>query len=215
VICLPSNASGQRIETLRALGAELILTSPSEGTEGAQIEARKIFSAQPGKFFYADQYSNPANWKAHYHGTAQEIIEQTKGHLTQFVAGLGTTGTFTGTAKRLKEYNSAIQVIALQPDSPLHGLEGWKHLATASVPRIYDASLADAQQEIDSEEAYEMIRYIRKHEGYLISPSAAANLVGAYQVAKEIPSGVIVTVLPDSLERYSEVSQILFGEIFS
>ncbi len=214
IICLPANASAKRIETLRALGAELVLTSPSEGTEGAQVEAKKIFAAQPDKYFYADQYSNPANWQAHYHGTATEIITQTKGKVTHFVAGLGTTGTFTGTSKRLKEYNPAIEVIALQPNSPMHGLEGWKHLATASVPRIYDASLADSVIEIDSEEAYEMIRYIREHEGYLISPSSAANLIGAKQVSKNLKSGLIVTVLADTLERYDEVSQLVFGEIF-
>jgi cysteine synthase B len=215
VICLPANASEKRIEALRSLGVELILTSPSEGTEGAQVVAKKIFAAEPDKYFYADQYSNPANWQAHYYGTGNEIIAQTKGKVTHFVAGLGTTGTFTGTVKRLKEQYPAVQAISLQPNSPMHGLEGWKHLLTASVPRIYDASLADGQIEIDSEEAYEMIRYIREHEGYLISPSAAANLIGAHHVAKNVKSGLIVTVLADTLERYDEVSKLVFGEIFS
>lgn len=215
VICLPSNASGKRIDALRSLGAELILTSPGEGTEGAQIEARKIFAQNPDKFFYADQYSNPANWQAHYHGTGPEILAQTKGKVTHFVAGLGTTGTFTGTARRLKEYNPDISVTALQPNSPLHALEGWKHLPTASIPKIYDPHLADLELTIDSEDAYDMIRHIRQHEGYLISPSAAANLVGAQKIAENLESGLIVTVLPDSLERYEEVSQFIFGEILS
>ncbi|HLF65837.1 MAG TPA: cysteine synthase family protein [Saprospiraceae bacterium] len=215
VICLPSNASARRLETLHALGAEVILTSSAEGTEGAQVEAKKILAANPDEYFYADQYSNPSNWQAHYLSTGPEIIAQTKGKVTHFVAGLGTTGTFSGTAKRLKEYHPAIQMITLQPNCAMHGLEGWKHLATANVPRVYDPSLADAQIEVDSEEAYEMIRYIRKHEGYLISPSAAANLIGAYQVAQRVTEGLIVTVLPDALERYDEVSQLIFGEIFS
>jgi len=215
VICLPANASLKRIKTLQALGAELILTSPAEGTEGAQGVAKEIYAKSPENYFYADQYSNPANWQAHYTGTALEIISETNGSLTHFVAGLGTTGTFTGTARRLKEANRDIKVIALQPNSPMHGLEGWKHLATASVPRIYDPSLSDSVVEIDSEEAYDMIRYIRNHEGYLISPSAAANLVGARQVAKNITEGRIVTVLPDSLERYDEVSEFIFGEVYS
>lgn len=215
VICLPANASAKRIEALRALGAELILTSPAEGTDGAQEVAREVYTSAPGKYFYADQYTNPANWQAHYRGTAVEIYTQTQGRISHFVAGLGTTGTFTGTSKRLKEYNPGIQTIALQPNSPMHGLEGWKHLATACVPGIYDASFVDAQLEIDSEEAYEMIKYIRAHEGLLISPSAGANLVGAQKVAQEITEGLIVTVLPDSLERYDEVSQIIFGEVYA
>lgn len=214
VICLPANASSKRIETLRSLGAELMLTSASEGTEGAQAEAKKIFAARPTDYFYADQYSNPANWQAHYHGTAVEILNQTNGKVTHFVAGLGTTGTFTGTSRRLKEFNPDITVIALQPNSPMHGLEGWKHLATASVPKIYDESIADETLTIDSEEAYEMIRHIRAHEGFLISPSAAANLIGAHCVATQARAGLVVTTLADSLERYDEVSQFVFGEIF-
>ena len=214
VICLPANASSKRIESLRRLGTELIMTSPAEGTEGAQVEAKKIFAARPTEYFYADQYSNPANWQAHYYGTAVEIINQTHGKVTHFVAGLGTTGTFTGTSRRLKEFNPDIRCVALQPNSPMHGLEGWKHLGTASVPKIYDDSIADGTLTIDSEEAYEMIRYIRAHEGYLISPSAAANLIGAHRVATQAKAGVVVTTLSDSLERYDEVSQFVFGEIF-
>lgn len=213
-ICLPSNASEKRISTLRSLGADLVLTSPFEGTEGAQAVARELFMEHPERFFYADQYSNPANWQAHHFGTGREILEQTGGKVTHFVAGLGTTGTFTGTTRRLKEYHPGIQAIALQPDSPMHGLEGWKHLATASMPKIYDDTLADACLEISSEEAYEMIRYIARHEGYLLSPSAAANLVGAVNVARQLDHGVVVTVLPDSLERYDEVSEHVFGKIF-
>jgi cysteine synthase B len=212
VICLPENASAKRISTLRDLGAELIFTSPFEGTEGAQTEARRLHASAPARYYYADQYSNSANWKAHYHGTAPEILKQTDGEITHFVAGLGTTGTFTGTVRRLKERKPGVRAIALQPDSPMHGLEGWKHLATASVPRIYDDTLVDEMLEIDSEEAWEMIRFIADREGMLISPSAAANLVGAQRVARQIPSGVVVTVLPDSLERYDEVAEMIFGK---
>ena len=214
VICLPSNASAKRIRTLEALGAELVFTSPFEGTEGAQVEARKLYEEHQSSFFYADQYSNPANWQAHYQATAAEIIEQTDSKLTHFVAGLGTTGTFTGTVRRLKALDPSIRAIALQPDSPMHGLEGWKHLETASVPRIFDPTLEDARLEVASEDAYEMIRYIAHHEGYLISPSSAANLVGAHRVAQSLKSGKVVTILPDSLERYEEVSELIFGKSF-
>lgn len=212
VICLPANASSGRIETLRALGAELVLTSPFEGTEGAQTVARQLYSERPEKYFYADQYSNPANWQAHFHGTAEEIIAQSNGRVTHFVAGLGTTGTFTGTARKLKMYRRSIRTIALQPDGPMHGLEGWKHLPTASVPAIFDASLPDEVHHIDSGEAYEMIRFIHRQEGLLISPSAAANLVGARAVAAKLDEGMVVTVLPDTLERYEEVAQQIFGQ---
>jgi cysteine synthase B len=211
-ICLPANASAKRISVLRGLGAELVLTSPFEGTEGAQAEARRIFAEYPESYYYADQYSNPANWLAHYHGTGVEILNQTAGTITHFVAGLGTTGTFVGTVRRLKATLPGLQAIALQPDSPLHGLEGWKHLNTAAVPAIFDPSLADAQIRIDSGEAYSMIEHVAAHEGYLISPSSAANLVGARQVAEGLTHGVVVTVLPDSLERYDEVSEQIFGK---
>jgi cysteine synthase B len=213
-ICLPANASAKRISVLRNLGVELVLTSPFEGTEGAQAEARRIFAEYPDAYYYADQYGNPANWLAHYHGTGVEILNQTSGKITHFVAGLGTTGTFVGTVRRLKNVLPDLRAISLQPDSPMHALEGWKHLETAKVPAIYDPQIADGNLEIDSDEAYTMIEYIARHEGYLISPSSAANLVGAKKVAGQLTHGDIVTVLPDSLERYDEVSEQIFGKTF-
>lgn len=208
-ICLPSNASLRRIETLRNLGVELVMTSPFEGTEGAQDRARQMEAAHPEQFFYADQYSNPANWQAHYHGTALEIIEQTRGKLTHFVSGLGTTGTFIGTGRRLRERTDC-RLVALQPDGPMHIMEGWKHLETADIPAIYDAGVADQVIEISSEETYDMIRYIDKMDGMRLSPSAAANLVGAKKVADTLDEGIVVTVLPDGIERYEEIEKELF-----
>ena len=188
---------------------EIIFTSPFEGTEGAQEEARRLAVNDPDRYYYADQYSNPANIEAHYHGTAPEILEQTGGQITHFVAGLGTTGTFSGTARRLK--NRGIVTIALQPDGPLHIMEGWKHLETADVPAIYESQWVDEMLEISSEEAFDMIRTVADREGLRISPSSAANLVGARQVAERLDRGVVVTVMPDSLERYSEIEQQVFA----
>jgi len=210
-ICLPRNASQRRIEMLNDLGVEIVYTSPFEGTEGAQQKARELFAADPDKYFYADQYSNEANWQAHYFGTAPEIIEQTQGLITHFVAGLGTTGTFIGTTKRLKEEIPHIKCVGLQPDSPMHIMEGWKHLETADVPRIYDVTAADVVQEVSSEDALEMIKRIDSAMGVRISPSSAANLVGAANLAKTIERGVIVTVLPDSIDRYKEIENELFN----
>jgi S-sulfo-L-cysteine synthase (O-acetyl-L-serine-dependent) len=209
-ICLPSNASAERKNILRYLGAELILTSPLEGTDGAQRVAKELFAANPEKYFYADQYSNPANWQAHYFHTAEEIWSQTQGSITHFVAGLGTTGTFTGTGKRLKELG-VVKLVALQPDQPLHPLEGWKHLETAHIPVIYDDQLADEINDVPTADTFSFIRYIAKHEGLKLSPSAAANLQGAAQVAKSIKKGVIVTTLADTLDRYQEVKQEIFN----
>jgi len=209
-ICLPSNASAERKNILKSLGAELILTSPLEGTDGAQQVARELFADSPGHFFYADQYSNAANWKAHYEHTASEIWTQTQGALTHFVAGLGTTGTFTGTGKKLKELGD-VKLIALQPDQPLHPLEGWKHLETAHVPSIYNPHLPDEIKTIPTAETFAFIKYIAKQEGLYLSPSAAANLQGAVQVARDIKQGVIVTTLADTLDRYTEVKQEIFN----
>ena len=203
-LCLPENASVERKEILRSLGAELILTSKYEGTDGAQQEAKALAKKFPDKYFYADQYKNENNWKAHYHTTALEIFEEIPS-ITHFVAALGTTGTFVGTGRRLRKLNSNIELISLQPDSALHGLEGWKHLETAVVPGIYDPNLADRNLEISTEEAYEMIRRANEEEGLLLSPSSAANLVGAIKVANELDNGVIVTVLPDNGDKYGEV----------
>jgi cysteine synthase B len=203
-LCLPENASAQRKEILKSLGAEIIYTSKFEGTDGAQQEAKKLAAHYPEKYFYADQYKNDNNWKAHYYTTAVEIISKLP-QLTHFVAGLGTTGTFVGTGRRLKEYNSAIELISFQPDTPMHGLEGWKHMETAIVPRIYDPLLADAEMEVSTEEAYEMIRAAAKHEGLLLSPSSAANLAGAIKLANKIEEGIIVTVLPDNADKYQDI----------
>ncbi len=210
-ICLPRNASQRRVELLNELGVHIHFTSPFEGTEGAQREARELNAAHAGRFYYADQYSNDANWKAHYNGTALEILDQTFGEITHFVAGLGTTGTFTGTARRLKE-ELAPRCIALQPDTALHILEGWKHLETADIPRIYDSALHDDLLQVDADSTAEMMRHIDAAAGLRLSPSSAANLVGAKAVADTLNEGVVVTVLPDSIDRYKELEQEVFGQ---
>jgi cysteine synthase B len=208
-LCLPENASPERKTILQNLGAEIIYTSRFEGTDGAQEVARELAAARPDLYFYADQYKNDHNWKAHHKGTAAEIIESFP-YVTHFVSGLGTTGTFVGTGRRLKEFNPNIQLVALQPDLALHGLEGWKHLETAVVPSIFDASLVDNTLPIDTAEAYELIKAARKHEGLLLSPSAAANLVGAIRVAEKLDSGTVLTVLPDNADKYNDIINQLF-----
>ncbi len=209
-LCLPENASEDRKQILRAFGVELIYTSPFELTDGAQRKAKELYSEDPLRYFYADQYANEHNWQAHYQGTGLEIWEQTAGRVTHFIAGLGTTGTFTGTGRRLKEFNKNIQLIGLQPDGPMHHMEGWKHLETAIVPPIYDDQLADEIWEIDSYDALDMIKEVALKEGLLISPSAAANLLGAIRLANEIEEGVIVTTFADNAEKYSEIMKQLF-----
>lgn len=203
-LCLPENASKERKEILHNLGVELILTSQFEGTDGAQEIARELVEKNPSKYFYADQYKNENNWKAHYYGTAVEIFEKLPS-ITHFVTALGTTGTFIGTGRRLKKFNPAIKLISLQPDSALHGMEGWKHLETAVVPAIYDPTVADANMEISTEEAYEMIRLAYEKENLVLSPSSAANLVGAIRVAHSLEKGTVVTMFPDNGDKYSEV----------
>ncbi|MGB7285099.1 MAG: cysteine synthase family protein [Candidatus Acidiferrum sp.] len=204
-LCLPDSASHERKRILTALGADLVTTSGDEGTDGAIRRVQQIVGAEPEKYFYPDQYSNPANWQAHYRTTAKEIWEQTNGRLTHFVAALGTSGTFVGTARRLKELNPAIQCVSLQPDASFHGLEGWKHMDTALRPAIYDDTLADENIEIGTETAYRMVKRIAREEGFLVSPSAAAALVGCFQVAKNVSHSrpaVIVTVFADSASKY-------------
>lgn len=206
-LCVPSNVSVERKRILAAYGAEVIWTDPLEGSDGAIRRARELYQANPEKYFYADQYSNDANWLAHYHGTAEEIWSQTQGAITHFVAGLGTSGTFMGTARRLKELNSQIQVISFQPDSPFHGLEGLKHMETAIVPRIYDPSLADSTLEIATETAYQMVKQVARSEGVLLGISSGAALAAAVTVAQQVSAGrtesaTIVTVLPDSADKY-------------
>ena len=203
-LCLPENASKERKDILAGLGAEIIYTSKFEGTDGAQQHARKLAARHPETYFYADQYKNENNWKAHYFTTAVEIMEALPG-MTHFAAGLGTTGTFVGTGRRLKEFDPSIRLVSFQPDSALHGLEGWKHLETACVPAIYDPALADEQMEVSTEEAYAMVRLAAEREGLLLSPSSAANLAGALKLIEGMEEGIVVTVLPDNADKYSEV----------
>jgi S-sulfo-L-cysteine synthase (O-acetyl-L-serine-dependent) len=203
-LCLPENASQERKDILRSLGVNLILTSRFEGTDGAQQVARTLAGEEPDRYYYADQYKNDYNWLAHYHGTAPEIFAELPG-ITHFVAGLGTTGTFVGTGRRLRELQPSIRLISLQPDHALHGLEGWKHLETAVVPEIYDPSVADGNEEVSTDEAYALIREAWRTEGLLLSPSAAANLAGAIRIGRELDHGTIVTILPDNADKYSEV----------
>jgi cysteine synthase B len=204
VLCLPENASKERKEILQSLGAEIILTSKFEGTDGAQDAAKALVVKNPGKYFYADQYKNDNNWKAHYYTTAPEIFNALPG-ITHFVAGLGTTGTFTGTGRRLRELSPSVQLVSLQPDSALHGMEGWKHLETAVVPAIYDPTVADENFEVSTEEAYEVLKAVANYEGIILSPSSAANIAGAIRVAERLDEGTVVTMLPDNSDKYSEV----------
>jgi cysteine synthase B len=204
-LCLPASASPERKRILQAYGAELVITPADEGSDGAIRRVRQIYAADPGKYFYPDQYSNPANWRAHYETTAEEIWTQTEGQVTHFVAGLGTTGTFVGTSRRLKELNPAIRCISLEPDSAFHGLEGWKHMSSAIVPEIYDPRIADKHFDIRTEEAYRMVKRLAREDGLLVSISAGAALAGCRRLAAELPSGeraVIVTVFADSGEKY-------------
>lgn len=209
-LCIPENASRERKHLLKALGAKLIFTSPLESTEGAQRVARELAATNPDKYFYADQYSNPNNWKAHYNTTAPEIWDQTLGEITHFVAGLGTTGTFTGAGRRLKELNPNIARVAVQPATALHGLEGWKHLETAEVPAIFDSNVADAWQTVETGAAYAMMQTAAQTQGLMLSPSSAANLVAAIEVANTLESGVVVTVLADDASKYGDVVNQVF-----
>jgi S-sulfo-L-cysteine synthase (O-acetyl-L-serine-dependent) len=204
-ICLPKNASMQRQRVLRSFGAEIIETDPLMSTDGAQVVARRMFQTAPEKYFYPDQYNNPANWLAHYEGTAEEIWQQTEGRITHFIAGLGTSGTFVGTVRRLKELNPMLRAISMQPDSPMHGLEGLKHMATAMVPGIYDPSLADDNVEVSTEDAQETTRLLAREEGLLVGTSSGANVFAALRLASSLPSdSVVVTIICDSGERYAE-----------
>jgi cysteine synthase B len=204
-LCLPDSASHERKRILGAFGAELVMTPGDEGTDGAIRKVHEIVEADPEKYFYPDQYSNPANWQAHYRTTANEIWEETGGRLTHFVAGLGTSGTFVGTTRRLKELNPAIWCVSLQPDASFHGLEGWKHMETAIRPAIYDEKLADENLTVSTEEAYRLVKRVAREEGLLISPSAAAALLGCFQVAACLTKkqhAVMVTVFADSASKY-------------
>jgi cysteine synthase B len=200
-LALPANASPERIAILRAYGAELVLTDPLEGSDGAIQEARRL-AKESANTFYADQYNNPANWQAHYHTTANEIWEQTQGKVTHFVAGLGTSGTFMGTTRRLKERNPRLKAIAMQPDSPFNGLEGLKHMPTAIQPGIYDPSLPDVVRTVRTEDAYDMARRLARLEGLFVGISSAAAVLAAAAVGRDLREGVVVTVLPDNGFKY-------------
>jgi cysteine synthase B len=219
LLAIPKNASPERKQILQAYGAELALTDPTEGTDGAQRYVRKVVDAAPGKYFYPDQYNNDSNWRAHYDTTAMEIWRQTGGRVTHFVAGLGTTGTFMGVTRRLKELNPAIQCYSMQPDGPLHGLEGLKHMPTNIVPGIYDPSIADGEVEVATEDAHVMALRLAREEGFLVGVSSGANMVAAMRIALKLDSGdgvngsshpahsiesdpVVVTILCDSAAKY-------------
>jgi cysteine synthase B len=205
-LCMPSNVSQERKRYLKAYGAEIVWTNPADGSDGAIRKAREMIAAEPERYYYADQYSNDENWRAHYRTTGNEIWEQTEGQVTHFVAALGTTGTFMGTTRRLKELNPRIQCISMQPDSPFNGLEGLKHMATAIVPKIYDPELADQNIEMATERAYAMAKYLGRNLGVLVGVSAAAATAAALQVAEEEAAkgreAVIVTILCDGADKY-------------
>jgi cysteine synthase B len=202
MLCMPSNASDERKRILRAYGAEIVYTDPMLGSDGAIRRVRQMVEENPELYFYANQYDNPANWRAHYDTTAPEMFEQTEGRVTHFVAGLGTSGTFVGTARRLKELNPKIRCISFQPDSSFHGLEGMKHMATAIVPKIYDPEIADDDLAISTEAAHAMVRRLAREEGLLVGISAGAAMVAALKVAQEARRGLIVTIFPDSGDKY-------------
>jgi cysteine synthase B len=205
-LCLPENASHERKQILKNYGAEMVFSDPGEGSDGAIRLCKKIYEADPDAYFYPDQYNNPANWKAHFEGTAVEIMEQTSGALTHFVACMGTSGTFTGNSRRFKRDMPHVQCISAQPSSGFHGLEGLKHMPTAIVPGIYDETLADDNLWIETEDAYSMARWLGRNEGLLVGMSSGANLHAACEIArrlvKEDRGGLIVTVLADGATKY-------------
>jgi len=202
-LVMPANVTPERKLILSAYGAEMIFTDPMAGSDGAIEEARRIYAQQPAAFFYANQYDNPANWLAHYHGTAEEVWAQTAGRITHFVAALGTSGTFVGCGRRLRALKPDICLVALQPDSPLNAIEGWKHMPTAITPQIYDSALADALLEISTEDAQAMACALAKQEGLFVSPSAGGAVVGALRVAEHLRTGVVVAVLADAGYKYA------------
>ena len=204
-LCMPENVSVERKRILNAYGANILYTDPADGSDGAIRMARELAAKHPDLYYYADQYSNPANWQAHYHGTANEIWQQTQGRITHFVAMLGTSGTFMGTTRRLKELNPNIRCISLQPDSPFHGIEGAKYMPSAIVPKIYDPTLADQNLEISTEESYAMAKRLAREEGLLVGISAAAAVVGSLQLARQVrknEDAVVVTIFCDSGDKY-------------
>ena len=201
-LCVPANVSPERKRLLKIYGADLVLTDPMEGSDGAIRQVKAIFERDPGRYYYPDQYSNDANWRAHFDTTGVEILEQTEGRVTHFVAGLGTSGTFMGTGRRLKQERPDVKLVSVQPDSPLHGLEGLKHMASAIVPSIYDPALADIDARVGTDEAHMLARRLAHEEGLFVGPSSGAALAAAIQVADDLTAGVIVAIFPDSGDRY-------------
>jgi cysteine synthase B len=205
-LCLPTNVTPERKKILNAYGAELVYTDPMDGSDGAIREARRLYAESPDEYFYPDQYNNEANWRAHYEGTGEEILAQTGGRVTHFVAGLGTSGTFVGVGRRLREYaderHRTITLVSIQPDSPLHGLEGLKHMETAIVPGIYDATLADADVRVGTESSYRAVRQLASDEGLLVGPSSGAALTVGLNVARELRECVVVMIFCDDGEKY-------------
>ncbi len=207
-LCVPSNVSSERKRLLDIYGADVVWTSPLEGSDGAIREARRLFALDPARYFYSDQYSNEANWRAHYETTAVEILVQTNRRLTHFVAGLGTSGTFMGTGRRLRLETPEVRLISVQPDGPFHGLEGLKHMDSAIVPPIYDPTLADEAVAVDTDEAWAMVRRLAREEGVFVGVSGAAALVATMRIAGAVDRGVFVTIIPDSGERYLSERQM-------
>ena len=205
-LVMPLNVSEERKRIVRAFGANIIFTDPLLGSDGAMIEAKRLVTEEPVKYFYADQYNNPANWKAHYETTGVEIWKQTAGEVTHFIACLGTSGTLMGTGRRLKEYNPDIKVIAVEPATSIHGLEGMKHMATSIVPGIYDELFADRNIKVETEDAYEAIKRLAAEEGLFVGYSSGAALIASLKVASEIEKGLIVTIFPDRGDRYLSTS---------
>lgn len=201
-LCVPDNVTIERKRMLRAYGADLVLTNPMEGTDGAIREARRLYESDPDRYFYADQYNNPSNWRAHYDTTGVEILEQTDGRVTHFVAGLGTSGTFVGIGRRLREHSRDVRLLSVQPDSPLNAIEGLKHMETAIRPGIYDSTLADEDVGVSTEVAQELTRRLAAEEGLLVGVSSGAALAASLDLAARIRDGVIVTIFPDSGTRY-------------
>jgi len=205
-LVMPLNVSEERKRIVRAFGANMVFTDPLQGSDGAMFEAKRIVNEEPSRYFYADQYNNPANWKAHFETTGVEIWEQTAGRVTHFIACLGTSGTLMGTGRRLKEYNPDIQVISVEPATPIHGLEGMKHMATSIVPGIYDEHFPDRKTVVETEDAYAVVKRLAAEEGFFVGYSSGAALVASLKVASEIESGMIVTVFPDRGDRYLSTS---------
>jgi S-sulfo-L-cysteine synthase (O-acetyl-L-serine-dependent) len=207
-LCVPSNVSSERKRLLDIYGADVVWTNPLEGSDGAIREARRLFALEPERYVYSDQYSNEANWRAHYDTTAVEILTQTHRRITHFVAGLGTSGTFMGTGRRLKQEKPSVHLISVQPDGPFHGLEGLKHMESAIVPPIYDPGLADEAVAVDTDEAWAMVRRLAREEGVFVGVSGAAALVATLRAAGNVDRGVFVTIIPDGGERYLSERQM-------